>query len=67
MDILSIAPYIAVGLAILGAAIYLEIGRRRDKADDDRFNAQQDELDRKWDYLIQLWSGREDPERKEAA
>ena len=67
MDILSIAPYIAVGLAVLGAVIYLEIGRRRDKADDARFNAKQDEIDRKWDYLIQLWREREDRGRKEVA
>ena len=67
MDILSIAPYIAVALAVLGGAIYLEIGRRRDNADDARFNAQQDELDRKWDYLIQLWLERESPGRKESA
>ena len=67
MDILSIAPYIAVGLAVLGAAIYLEIGRRRDTADDARFNAKQDEIDRKWDYLIQLWREGEDQGRKETA
>ena len=67
MDILSIAPYIALALAVLGGAIYLEIGRRRDNADDARFNAQQDELDRKWDYLIELWREKNDPGRKEAA